>query len=112
MNYQRDVVLPLTCVPLARAYICITCEGISVAGPSCPNCAGEQLFPLARWFAEHGQDAIHGPSRANALTLTTYEKEQLLSLIEYEKRLIDRYYISDAVLDGLHEQLMMDGKET
>lgn len=43
--------IPVASVPLARAMLCITCEAISVCGPTCPNCAGEQVMPLAAWMA-------------------------------------------------------------
>ena len=47
---RGEPLVPVGYVPLARAMICMTCEAIAVVGPSCPNCAGEQVMPLARWL--------------------------------------------------------------
>ena len=53
----EPVPIPVGYVPLARAMLCCDCEVIFVAGPSCPNCAGAQILPLAR-----GLSSVH-PAR-------------------------------------------------
>lgn len=45
-------VVAIATIPLARAYICLSCEGISDATYSgaCPRCAYVGMMPLASWL--------------------------------------------------------------
>ncbi len=42
-------VVTVVTIPLARAWICLSCEGISDAG-TCPRCAYVGMVPLATWL--------------------------------------------------------------
>jgi hypothetical protein len=45
-------VVAIATIPLARAWICLSCEAISDATYSgaCPRCAYVGMMPLARWL--------------------------------------------------------------
>jgi len=58
--------IPVGYVPLARAMLCCDCEAIFPVGPTCPNCAGEHMIPLARGLSTVKPVAEARPERSQS----------------------------------------------